>query len=183
MELKKLNKERLAGKGDFTLVFGEHSFLVHRLFVQSFSPLTHSMLTSGMKETGSPSLEFPEVTYCSKGALDALVTMMYLGKMDLKALPPSAAVELLELGSFLLSNPLMGLALTHLDEVGAELAPSDILSFFLQTKQPSENLKQLCHWLMRIKPQFYEELLNRDVVSTEELFRLFAVLIDFGTNP
>jgi hypothetical protein len=177
---EKLNEERLAGNGDFTLVFGEHSFPVHRLFVQSFSPLTHSMLSSGMKETTAASLVFPEVTYCSKEALDALVRMMYLGKIDFSVLPPSAAVELLELSSFLLSNCLKEFALKHLYEVGAELASNDILNLsFLQTKHPSENLKQLCDWLLRIKPQFYEELLNQDIVSTEDLFRLFAVSVDF----
>lgn len=180
--VEKLNQER---KGDLTVVFGnQHSFSVHRLVVKSFSPFLDSMLRSDMKEASSPVLEFPEVTYCSQEALEALVTLMYTQKIDLSKLSPSAAIELLELGSFLLSDALKGLALTHLHGIGEKLNPLHVLHLsFLQIKHPSENLKLLCDWLMKVDQQFYERILGQEKVSTEDLFRLFAVSVEFKIEP
>ncbi len=114
----KLNQERHCGRGDLTIVFGEHSFAAHRLIVQSFSPLMESMLKNPMKEASSGILEFPGVK-CSQEALEALMTLMYTKQIDLSQLPPSEAIELYELSSFLMSDALKGLALTYLYGIGS----------------------------------------------------------------
>ncbi len=180
--LEKLNQERLEGKGDFTIAFGKQDGIpVHRLVVRSFSPFMSAMLQSTFQEGTSKSLEFPEVTYCSPEALEALVTLMYTRKIDFDKLPPSGAIQLLEVGSFFLSDALKGLALTHLHGIGETLSPLDLLHLsFLQIKYPSENLRALCDWLLKIKPKFYESLLEQEKVAIEDLFRLFGVSVEFN---
>lgn len=175
----KLNQERQCGRGDLTIVFGEHSFAAHRLIVQSFSPLMEKMLTSSMKEASSGVLELPEVK-CSQKALEALMTLMYTKQIDLSQLHPSEVIELYELSSYLVSDALKGLAFTHLHNIGSTLDDFEILNLcFIQIKLPSKDLKDLCDWLLRIWPEFYKDILIQEKMPIEDLFKLFAVSSDF----
>jgi hypothetical protein len=168
-----LNEERNEGKGDCTLIFGGKRFTAHRLIVGSFSPFMRQRLenTSNSKE-----LNFPEITNFSQEALETFITLMYMGRIDLNKFPVTTALQLLELSPLLKSNVLRKIAFDHLYEIGYQLKDRDILQLcFFQSEHPFEELEQLCTWLLRVQPKFYENLVFAEEIQEKDYIQLTAV--------
>ena len=174
--IDRLNIKRLKGEGDCILSFGEHSFSAHCLILQQFSPFLETMISSRMKESESKIFELREIPAFDRKTLEALMTFIYLKKLDLTQFPLSTSIKFLELGLFLSSSALQNQAFAYILKRGAHLSNGDILHLHLiQMLHPEfKHLCSFCEWLLTARPHFFAELLEEKEVSGETLFNMLV---------
>ena len=171
-----LNEERHAGRGDCHVDFGHARFAAHRLLVGSFSPVLKMLVESDPQVQASGIVLLPQMNNVSREALEAFMSFMYLREIDFSKLPRLDVIRLLEHSHFLDSETLKTKTFEYLYNRGIELTNQEILPLcFLQTEQPFAELNELCQWLLKKKPKFYEAVLAAEVVPAEDLMMLFGV--------